>query len=144
MKRLPVLLVALVLLLPSPASAQVSKFVGDWLNADPNTGGIVSLHITLSPEGIVVEGKGKCHPSNCTIPPMGGTWFGPRDGDVDEVTTVWERPNSQGKSNSEIWILRLADATEDKFLKLEVLSRWDSRSGRRFTYYFRRANEGEK
>lgn len=76
---------------------------------------------------------------------MSATCFAPREGAIDTVVATWERLNSQGKSNTEIWILRLGDATEDRILKLEILSPWDKRSGRRFTSYLRHAtDEGEK
>ncbi len=141
----------LAVFLPTVASAQASQFAGDWVNVDPNTKGIVSLHITVSPEKVTVEGKGLCHPVNCTIPPHEVTAFSPADtpnGQADVLAYASKgAPSSIGKSYSVIQVLSFAKMSDGQLLKVESFNRYDDGSGRgpwRFTYYLRRADEAGK
>jgi hypothetical protein len=153
MNRLLALVVGVVALalLPTVASAQASRFAGDWVNVDPNTRGIVSLHITVSPEKVTVEGKGLCHPVNCTIPPHEVTAFSPAgtpDGEADVLAYDHRgTPSSIGKSYSTIQLLSFTKMSDGLLLRVESFNRYDDGSGRgpwHFTYYFRRAGEAGK
>jgi hypothetical protein len=138
----------LPVLLPTVASAQASRFAGDWVNVDPNTKGIVSLHITVSPEKVTVEGKGLCHPVDCTIPPHEATVFSPPDGEADVLAFFRAGvPSSIGKSYTDIQVLRFAKMSDGLLLEVESFKRYDDGSGRgpwHFTFYFRRAGEAGK
>ena len=49
-----------------PASADLGDFLGSWVNADPNTGGIT--HVTIEKVGpwhVKVHVFGSCHPTDC-------------------------------------------------------------------------------
>lgn len=67
MDDIPKILAAFLLLLfsLSTCSASLSQFAGDWSNADPNTGGMTRLSISVSGASANVQAWGKCHPTDC-------------------------------------------------------------------------------
>jgi hypothetical protein len=62
----------------------MEDFVGVWVNADSNTGGMTRLEIQkVDDETVSLHGFGKCHPTDCdwgeitvpfTPPVLEGTW----------------------------------------------------------------------
>jgi hypothetical protein len=53
---------------PPPAAAasfRASDYVGEWTNADPNTGGITRILVRKDSEKLVVQVFGRCHPTDC-------------------------------------------------------------------------------
>ena len=69
--------VCFALALPSIASAQLSRFSGNWRNADPATGGITRLQITTSSITVRVHAWGKCEPTDCDWGAVAGIAYGP-------------------------------------------------------------------
>jgi hypothetical protein len=52
-------------------TASLAQFAGDWINVDPNTGGITTLSIDVAGTSVEVHAWGKCHPTDCdwgTVP----------------------------------------------------------------------------
>jgi len=73
MRIVPSLIMACLLLLLSSLSCTASlvQFAGDWINVDPNTGGITALSIGVASTSVDVHAWGKCHPTDCdwgTVP----------------------------------------------------------------------------
>jgi hypothetical protein len=55
-----------LLFLTIPASADLGDFLGVWVNADPNTGGITRVVISQAgPWQVNVHVFGSCHPTDC-------------------------------------------------------------------------------
>jgi hypothetical protein len=63
--RKTVLAVLFSILAAPAAFAQISRFTGDWVNTNPNTGGIVRIQVTAAGANVHVHIWGKCSPSPC-------------------------------------------------------------------------------
>jgi len=76
-RAIPILaLVCLVMLVPSTAHAQLSRFEGAWRNVDPATSGLTTLQISTSGT-VKVHAWGKCHPTDCDWGEVTGYAYGP-------------------------------------------------------------------
>ncbi|HEX8137875.1 MAG TPA: hypothetical protein VF544_09825 [Pyrinomonadaceae bacterium] len=76
-RAIPILaLVCLVMLVPSTAKAQLSRFEGAWRNVDPATSGLTTLQISTSGT-VKVHAWGKCHPTDCDWGEVTGYAYGP-------------------------------------------------------------------
>jgi hypothetical protein len=142
------LLVGFILALACPAltNAQASAFAGKWVNVDPATRGIVSLSITVSGERVQVEGKGKCHPKDCDLPPTEATAYSPVDraADVLSYTTVWRVDAAKGKGFTKLFVLRFLSVADGELLEAQVLTRFDDGTRRpptHETYILRRESK---
>jgi hypothetical protein len=129
MRSFGALLVGFILALacPAPTNAQPSAFAGKWVNVDPATRGIVSLTVTVSGENVQVEGKGKCHPKDCELPPTEATAYSSVHGaaDVLSYTIVWKVDAAKGRTFTKLFLLRLLSVTDGDLLEAQVLTRFD-------------------
>ena len=57
--------VASFFLLVSTAVAQIYDFQGQWVNIDPDTGGITKIVIGVEEANVTVRAWGKCIPKDC-------------------------------------------------------------------------------
>jgi hypothetical protein len=55
----------LAMLMVSNASASMAQFSGKWVNADPATGGITKLTVTVTGPNAKVHAWGSCTPTDC-------------------------------------------------------------------------------
>ncbi len=76
-RAIPILaLLSLMMLVPSTAQAQLSRFEGAWRNVDPATAGLTTLQISTSGT-VKVHAWGKCHPTDCDWGEVTGYAYGP-------------------------------------------------------------------
>jgi hypothetical protein len=55
----------LAMLMASNASASLAQFSGNWVNADPATGGVTKLKVTVTGPNAKVHAWGSCTPTDC-------------------------------------------------------------------------------
>ena len=139
MRSFGALLVGFILALacPAPTSAQSSAFAGKWVNVDPATRGMVSLTITVSGDKVHVEGKGKCHPNDCDLPPAEATAYSPvnRAADVLSYMTVEKVDAARGRTITMLGVLRLLTVADGELLEVQELTRFDDATRRPPTHY---------
>jgi hypothetical protein len=70
------ILICLGLLAQENASAQLSRFQGNWRNVDPATRGITRIQIATSPS-VRVRAWGQCTPTDCDMGTVDGFAYGP-------------------------------------------------------------------
>lgn len=76
------LVVALLLCLASvmvatPSSAQIERFVGHWTNVNSATRGLVAVEISANGTNLTVKGWGACSPTPCDWGSVAGTAYAP-------------------------------------------------------------------
>jgi hypothetical protein len=87
------ILVMAVVALPSVTTGW-SEFLGTWTNNDKDTGGCTRFVISgLSPDTLVFQGYGKCHPSDCIWDPCPLVTYAASvdSGYGHYATWVWEK-----------------------------------------------------
>ena len=121
------LLLAIILLTGSTASADINQFAGKWRNVDPQTRGITTIHIDVSGSRIKIQTWGKCHPSDCAWGFAEGTAYAPSVQSnlvetADTISTIYLTSFSQM-----ILIIRPA---EEGQIRVELLTKFTDQSGR--------------
>ena len=121
------LLLAIILLTVSTASADINQFAGKWKNVDPQTRGITTIHIEISGARIRIQTWGKCHPSDCAWGFAAGTAYAPSVQSnlveqADTISTIYLTSFSQ-------MILTIRPAEEGQ-IKVELLTKYTDQSGR--------------
>ena len=121
------LLLALILLTVTTASADVNQFAGKWKNVDPRTGGITTIQIDVSSSGIKIQTWGACRPSDCVWGLADGTAYAPSvnsnlEATADTISTIYLFRSSQ-----KILILHL---TEEDQMRVELLTKFIDQSRR--------------
>jgi len=109
---------AIFLLALFPAAfAGVNDYVGKWTNADLNTRGITTLHITVEGQRITVHAWGKCHPQDCDWGTAKAQYY--RDNTLRAVYTT--------KIAKRSLVLTMEGANT---MKAQVLTHFTDKSGR--------------
>ena len=121
------LLLAIILLTVSTASADINQFAGKWKNVDPQTRGITTIHIDVSGSRIKIQTWGKCHPADCAWGFAEGTAYAPSVQSnlveqADTISTIYLTSFSQ-------MILTIRPAEEGQ-IKVELLTKNTDQSGR--------------
>ena len=119
-------LTCLVLIVASTASAQLSRFQGNWRNIDPGTGGITRLQITTNPS-VRVHAWGKCHPSDCDQGTVDGFAYGPNVSSNLNATARAVSAIFRTNFNESIFIIRPTGVNR---LQADVYDRFTDNSGR--------------
>ena len=123
----PLLLLAIILLTVSTASADINQFAGKWKNVDPQTGGITNINIDVSGSHIRIQAWGKCHPSDCAWGSAAGTAYAPNVQSslvetADTISTIYLTSFSQ--------MLLIIRPAEQSQIKIELLTKYTDQSGR--------------
>jgi len=121
------LLLALIHLTVSTASADINQFAGKWKNVDPQTRGITNIHIEVSGSRIRIQTWGRCHPSDCAWGFAEGTAYAPSVESnlvetADTISTIYLTSFSQM-----ILIIRPA---EEGQIRVELLTKYTDQSRR--------------
>jgi hypothetical protein len=121
------LLLVLIHLTVSTASADINQFAGKWKNVDPQTRGITNIHIEVSGSRIRIQTWGRCHPSDCAWGFAEGTAYAPGVESnlvetADTISTIYLTSFSQ-------MILIIRPAEEDQ-IKVELLTKYTDQSRR--------------
>jgi hypothetical protein len=135
------LLLVLILLTVSTASAEINQFAGKWKNVDPLTRGITTIQIDVSGSRIKIQTWGKCHPSDCAWGFAEGTAYASSVESnlaetADTISTIYLTSFSQM-----ILIIRPVEGGQ---IRVEVLTKFTDHSGRantRHIYTFSRFEE---
>jgi hypothetical protein len=135
------LLLAVVLLTVSPASAQINQFAGKWKNVDTQTGGITTIQIDVSGSRIRIQTWGRCHPSDCVWGFAEGTAYAPSVQSnlvqtADTISTVYLTSFSE--------IILVIRPTEEGQIRVEALTKFTDQSRRantRHVYNFSRVED---
>jgi len=134
-------ILALVLVTVSTASAEINQFAGKWKNIDPQTRGVTSIKIDVSGSRIKIQTWGKCHPSDCAWGFAEGTAYAPGAGfnlveTANTVSTIYLTSFTQ--------IFLIIRPTHAGQIKVEVLTKYTDQSGRansRHVYTFNRVED---
>jgi hypothetical protein len=135
------LILAVILLTVSTASAEINQFAGTWKNVDPQTRGITIIKIDVSGSRIKIQTWGACHPSDCAWGVAEGTAYAPGVqsnliGTADTISTIYVNSFSL-----RILVIHPDEAGQ---IKVEALTKFTDQSGRsntRHIYTFSRVEE---
>jgi hypothetical protein len=121
------LLLAIILLTVSTASADINQFAGKWKNIDPQTRGITNIQIDVSGSRIRIQTWGKCHPSDCAWGFASGTAYGPSVQSnlvetAETISTIYLTSFSQ--------MFLIIRPAEEGQIKVELLTKYTDQSGR--------------
>jgi hypothetical protein len=121
------LLLAIILLTVSTASADINQFAGKWKNVDPLTRGITNIHIDVAGSRIRIQTWGKCHPSDCAWGFASGTAYGPSVQSnlvetAETISTIYLTSFSQ--------MFLIIRPAEEGQIKVELLTKYTDQSGR--------------
>jgi hypothetical protein len=135
------LILAVILLTVSTASAEINQFAGTWKNVDPQTGGITIIKIDVSGSRIKIQTWGKCEPSDCAWGAVSGTAYAPgvQSNLVETANTI-----STIYVNSFSLRILIIRPGEEGQIKVEALTKFTDQSGRantRHTYTLSRVEE---
>ena len=74
---LPVIGIAALIGMGTPAMASIQDFVGSWKNVDPNSNGIVAIKIQRTGQTLKIRAFGSCSPTPCDWGQVQGQVFAP-------------------------------------------------------------------
>ena len=114
----------LILILAGAAQAQKDRFVGSFVNVDPNTGGITRL--TLGTDD-TINVWGRCHPADCDWGQETAFAYGSHVGaDVNSQADVFTATYVKGFATKILLIIPL----KDNRIRVDVFTRFTDRSRR--------------
>jgi hypothetical protein len=117
----------LVMTLAFPASAQLDRMTGNWVNMDSNTGGLVRLEVLGTETNLRVHAWGACTPTPCDWGEVGAFAYGPN---VSANLTSSARVISAQFVTSFSETLLLLRPTGADQIQVETMTRFTDGSGR--------------
>ena len=119
----------------------VSRFVGEWVNLDSNTGNLTKVIITNDNNELLINAFGKCHPIDCEwgkvkIHEIAASID--NDDNVlpfDYLLALWEIEGAIKNAMTEIMKITIETGPKPK-LHIETITIFNDNSGRRDYHWF--------
>jgi hypothetical protein len=121
------LAVLVLWLLPAPASAEISQFLGTWENVNPSDRGVIRIAIAQQGAAVTVHAWGHCTPSPCDWGQVSAVAYGADVGaTLPQQTTAVRAEFNQSFARRQV-IVHPAPSNQ---LRVEVLTQFTDGSNR--------------